>query len=175
MTTLIILLSAVVLFFSYTIWAIIKIGFIPNSWSDTYYELGKNGRTWQVFMVLMGFLFFGLTLELLDGYWFQFLGFFTSASIAFVGVAARFRRGTDMQALVHYLAAYTAAGASLLLVILSAIFINWGVFTFPVFSSFICLSAYIVTRDPETKVFWAEYACFSWTFLLLIYLAIEKL
>ena len=78
MTTLIILLSAVVLFFSYTIWAIIKIGFIPNSWSDTYYELGKKGWTWQVFMVLMGFLFFGLTLELLDGYWFQFLGFFVS-------------------------------------------------------------------------------------------------
>lgn len=175
MLTLIILIAAVVLFFSYTIWAIKKIGFIPNSWSDVYYELKEKGWTWQVFMVLMGFLFFGLSLELLEGQWFQFLGFFVSAAIAFVGAAARFRHGTDLESRVHYGAAYTAAGASLVLVVLSAIFINWAAILFAAFCGLISFWWYKYNRNPKTKVFWAEYACFGWTFMLLISLAIERL
>lgn len=174
MTTLIILLTAVVLFFSYTIWALKKIGFIPNSWSDGFFELKEKGWTWQLFMVLMGILFFGLTLELLEGYFFQFLGFLVSISVAFVGAAARFRHGTDLESRVHYGFAYLAAGASLALIILSAIYISWIAAVFATVTALICLLWYKYRRNPKTKVFWAEYACFGWTFMLLVYLALQK-
>ena len=148
----------VLLFISYLIFILKKIGIkrLP-SLSHSYYELGKQGWIFQLTLVSMVFLLMPQLLELTPES-FQFVAFLTAAPLMFVGVAANFMDG-GMAKRVHYTAAYSSAGLSLLLVVLLAIFVNWVVIlTVPVAA----VVFYLFFKKYGQITFFMEMAAFAW-------------
>jgi hypothetical protein len=146
------------IFLAYLIFILKKIGIkkLP-SLSHSYYELGKQGWIFQLTLFSMVFLLMPQLLELTPES-FQFVAFLTAAPLMFVGVAANFMDG-GMAKKVHYTAAYTSAGLSLLLVILLAIFVNWAVIlTVPISAAIF----YLLFSKYVQITFFMEMAAFSW-------------
>jgi uncharacterized membrane protein YjjP (DUF1212 family) len=155
------------MFWIYTIWVIQLVGMQKlTSFSQTYYELEKIRDRYkylfQVVMLGMCFLFAIVMFQLTEGLWFQFVGAFTVLPIGFVGFAPRFEVGNMLERDVHFTAAYTSAGFSLIWVTLLAIYVNWHIaLTIPA-ASVVAFLLYKLT-GVHTKVWWAEMACFWWT------------
>ena len=146
------------IFLAYLIFILRKIGIkrLP-SLSHSYYELGKQGWMFQLTLISVVFLLMPKLLELTPES-FQFVAFLTAAPLMFVGVAANFMDG-GMAKKVHYTAACTSAGLSLLLVILLAIFVNWMVIlTVPIALA----TFYSLFKKYGQLIFFLEMAAFTW-------------
>jgi len=156
MTTL--YLIGLATFLSYTTFTIIKNG-ISSSFSDTYYQLGKLGWLFQLNMIILTFSLAPVILSLTEGYWWQFISFFTIAPIAFVGVAPLFKIEKSVERKVHFVAAAISAVASMIFISLSAIQIN-PLIWYALILSILTMSLFYVVDKFRNLVWWTEYICF---------------
>lgn len=164
MTTTLFFLAGLTTLIIFTLYIILKYGIQP-SFSDSYYALEKDkkgkGILFTITMVAMSFFFAVPMLEISAGYWWQFISFFAIVPIAFVGVAAQFRAG-GLTKETHMKAAKMSALFSFIWVVLCGIYINQTVLlTIPV--SVALMAAIWLLSGRTNKVWWAEYACFTWT------------
>ena len=115
---------------------------VPDSISETYYTLSPIG--FQVMMIVVAILTVIGLLEITDGRWYQFLGFFIGAGLLFVGAAPRFK---SYERQVHF------GGASVTMIsalVLSCLY----------FSPWI-LSIWLLCplRVYKSKLLWTELLC----------------
>ncbi len=116
----------------------------PKSISDTYYYLGfnktetslikhgeecqlrdmsckkfnkKKAAIFQIWLTVVAMLCLPYTLEITEGYWFQFLCFFAIASLIYVAAAPNFKFN-DMQNKIHTIAASISAICAMTVIIL---------------------------------------------------------
>lgn len=169
MTAFIILfLIATFTLVAFSAFILVKAGILP-SFSDSYYVLERKKAGYKyLFQICLVVTSFALTPVMLQFTpdWCQFLAFFTTAPIAFVGLAPRFRMGGngkpeyEIERTVHMKAAKISGVASFLWVIAVAASISWDIaLTIPV-AAFLAYAGYAVSGQ---KVWWAEMACFAWT------------
>lgn len=168
-TTAVVFTVALVIFLSYSVFIYVRFDILP-SLSASYYaleDLKKGlGFVFQGVMAVVGFLMTYVSLQVTDGYWFQFLSFLTTAPILFVAAAPKFKSQGDTKTLeagVHGKSATMSAIMSLLLVMALSIYSDpkliWNVPTMVVPAALL----YLLT-GKDTKIYWAEYACFGWFF-----------
>lgn len=147
----------------FTLHVINKVGVIP-SFSDSYYELKKQGWMFQLNMVILTFSLTPVMLEVSVGQWWQFLAFFAIAPIAFVGLAPKFKPKKSLERDVHMTAAKLSAVFSFLWVVMAGFDINKLVWLTIPFSIFFMFVEYLI-NGKKNKIWWAEFACFAWTLL----------
>lgn len=155
-------------FFSLFFYVVAKFGFI-SSWSEMYYKLEKQGWIFQVVMVFLGMASGALMFQLSEGYWFQFVGLFAAFPICFVGVAPRFSfvDGLELEREVHFFAAKLSGVASIIWIILMAIYVAPILALSIPISALICFIAYKIFGR---EIWWIEMAAFFSVFLVFGYL-----
>lgn len=85
-TQIIMVLISILVAVAYLAVATWKDGALPDSISAMVYSFGKAGRwTWTLWLWTVTFLFTPALLDALEGNPFQFIGFFTVASLMFCG------------------------------------------------------------------------------------------
>jgi len=169
MTAFIILFAiAAVTLIAFTAFVMYKTGILP-SFSDSYYSLQRKKPFYKyLFQICLVVTSFSLTPVMLQftPEWCQFLAFFTTAPIAFVGLAPRFRIGNngkpefEIERSVHMKAAKVSGIASSLWVIAVSVSINLLLLiTIPACG----IIAYALYMKHGNKIWWAEMAAFAWT------------
>ncbi len=139
---------------------------IPESLSDTYYLWKeKNGKGWLfcLMMYLVVAFMMPAWITLSEGSNFQFLSFLAPASIAFVGLAPKFK-DADLEKLVHTLSAIVAAVASMVWVVLVTPY--WAAIT--VFSVIYLIKACWTKTYRSGRIYWLEQIAFCSTFTAAI-------
>lgn len=148
-------------FLLYTIYYLVRWG-IPPSFSHTYL---KTGLLFQWVMFTTGGMIGSLIWMATNDQWWSFLGLFVAFPIMLVGAAPVFFLG-GLEASLHYKGAYIAAIASLLIVVLSAIYFNWVLaLIIPICIIFAALGYYF--NDMKNGTWWWEWAAFGWMFGVL--------
>lgn len=139
---------------------------IPESLSDTYYHYKKKWNIGWVFSAMM-YLVVGFMMPawitMSEGSDFQFLSFLAPASIAFVGLAPKFK-DADLEKLVHTLSAIVAAVASMVWVVLVTPY--WA--AIPVFSVIYLIKACWTKTYRSGRIYWLEQIAFCSTFTAAI-------
>ena len=120
-------------------------------------------------MVFLGMASGALMFQLSEGYWFQFVGLFAAFPICFVGVAPRFSfvDGLELEREVHFFAAKLSGVASIIWIILMAIYAA------PILALSIPISAiicFIAFKIWGREIWWIEMAAFFSVFLVFEYL-----
>lgn len=157
---------SIIIFVLYTLIIGLKYGILP-SLSDSYYALGKRG--W-IFQVMLGTVSFLMMLSLLDatyGKGFQIFAFLTTVPLIFVAAAPKFKNptGKSIESGVHGKSAMLSAISSLILVLCYGILYNpIAYITVIIGVGFAGLGYY--ANEGKNRLYWAEYACFIWLFLL---------
>ena len=120
-------------------------------------------------MVFLGIASGALMFQLSEGYWFQFLGLFAAFPICFVGVAPRFGfvEGLELEREVHFFAAKLSGVASIIWIILMAIYVAPILALSIPISALICFAAYKIFGR---EIWWIEMAAFFSVFLVFGYL-----
>lgn len=172
MTTLILILSAIILFTAYNAVSIKKFG-IPESLSNTFYLWnGIKKQLGYIFTGMMG----GLTFTLLPAWlevgnqvssWSSYLNcliFFACGSIMFVGVAPAFRSDRT-EGLVHEISAKIAAACALIWCFV----VCYQIWYVPLACIIAVLIAGLCTRTfKECLIYWLEMMAFAATFVTII-------
>lgn len=139
---------------------------IPESLSNTYYLWKeKNGKGWLfcLMMYLVVAFMMPAWITLSEGSNFQFLSFLAPASIAFVGLAPKFK-DADLENFVHTLSAIVAAVASMVWVVLVTPY--WA--AIPVFSVIYLIKACWTKTYRSGRIYWLEQIAFCSTFTAAI-------
>ncbi len=139
---------------------------IPESLSNTYYLWKeKSGKGWLfcLMMYLVVAFMMPAWISLSEGSNFQFLAFLAPASIAFVGLAPKFKDG-DLENKVHTISAIIAAACSLAWVALVTPY--WWVIL--VWLGFIALAAILTSSYKTAYTYWLEQIAFGSTFTAAI-------
>lgn len=163
---LIVYLIAVLAFLTYAAFVLRVVGIQP-SWSHTYYALGKV-KSWykylfQALMAGLMFLLLPVVAAVTAGQWWQFVGLFVLFPIGLVGAAPRFiTKEKDLEKGVHSGGAYISAAASIIWVVLVSIYLHPHAWILIPNCAFISFLLYKLSSHPNTKLWWAEWAGFSW-------------
>ena len=150
----------------------IKLFGIPNSLSNTFY-LYKQKKEWMrilfpIMMVLLVVFLMPAWLEISAASALQFLAFFASGGILFVGTAPAFM-SSDLENKVHTYSAIVAAVFALLWVI----FVSKAWFMIPIWFAVIALIAWLTKTWKSALIYWLENVAFMSTFTsILIYFLI---
>lgn len=104
-------ITSLLLVIGFSIFACIRIGYIPDCLSRTYYLLPSHGWLFQIAMIAGGMALLPAWLEVSPTAW-QFLVFLSCAGIMFVGAAPMFLRSP--QTFIHYGATIIAALSAIL-------------------------------------------------------------
>ena len=169
--TLICILTAILIYAIYNLMAIKFFG-VPKSLSDTYY-LYKNKKKWTrvlfpIMMVSMVAFLMPAWLEISAASALQFLAFFASGGILFVGTAPAFM-SSDLENKVH---TYSAIGAAVF-ALLWVIFVSKAWFMIPIWFVVIALIAWLTKTWKSALIYWLETVAFMSTFTsILIYFLI---
>lgn len=134
---------------------------IPPSLSEGYYILQdkiKHGHIFTYWAFLTSILGAVVVLELSEGQWFQFLGFFAVAALGFVGASPIFKN-TGMQRNIHSYGAAISAAAIILWLILMGDF---------VLVAFVFALAWYWIKNKGNRIFWLEIATFLSLFIALL-------
>lgn len=148
-------LPSEVMLWLYTI-AVIWLFRVPPSYSETYY-LFRNIRPWmgRLFTLFCWVICVGAgasMIELSEGEWYQFLGFFAMVGLGLVGTAAVFKTDAS-QRRAHYVGAAICAAAASLWIVFSG---YWWVLPF-----WLLLAAVGVKITGRDKwLFWGELVLF---------------
>lgn len=148
------------LFIAYVAYAIIQIKSVPDSISDTYYQLEKRNRPkwlFQIAMVVPAMLLLPAWLDCSNES-IQCLTFLSCAGLSFVGVAPLFK--LEFEGKVHYISAAICGGCAVLWLVLS------GMWYFP---ALFFLSAIVLACKYSKLMFWAECAAFASTFIGVLF------
>lgn len=139
---------------------------IPESLSNTYYLWSeKNGKGWlfPLMMYAVVALMMPAWISLSEGSNFQFLAFLAPASIAFVGLAPKFK-DSQLESRVHTVSAIIAAVCSLAWVALVTPY--WWVML--IWLGFIALAAILTSSYKTAYTYWLEQVAFLSTFTAAI-------
>lgn len=161
MAYLILTLLSLAAFGVYLTYSLIKIGRVPQSFSSTYYLLGRTGKWFTVVMFAMAFLILPGLVEVTPDPW-RIVAFLCPAAIAFVGAAPEFKITFALK--VHQTAAIIAAVMGILWVV----FFSGHWWVLPVS---LVLAGYLAHRTmtvDDCKVFWLEMVAFSSVYTALI-------
>lgn len=151
------------LIFGFGIWACIRIGYMPDCLSRTYYLLPSHGWMFQAAMIAGGIALLPAWLYVSPTSW-QCLAFLSCAGIMFVGAAPMFLRAP--QTVIHYTATVIAA--------LSAIV--WSIFA--ITYGWIALAVLLIIatgctlKIPGKALFFFEMAAFLTIYINILILLI---
>lgn len=163
------LISVLIAFAIYLIYngIVIKLFGIPNSLSNTFY-LYKQKKEWMriffpIMMVLLVAFLMPAWLEISAASALQFLAFFASGGILFVGTAPAFM-SSDLENKVH---TYSAIGA-VAFALLWVIFVSKAWFMIPIWFAVIALIAWLTKTWKSALIYWLETVAFMSTFTSII-------
>lgn len=154
---------SLLLILGFTVWACIRIGYMPDCLSRTYYLLPSHGWIFQAAMIAGGIALLPAWLEVSPTAW-QFLAFLSCAGIMFVGAAPMFLR--KPQTAIHYTATVIAALSAMV----------WSVFA--VSYGWIALTVLLLTATgltlklPKKALFLFEMAAFMTVYINILILLI---
>lgn len=158
--------------FIFVLYNIITLSFfgVPQSLSMSYYLFKDKCNCGYVFPIMMylvaGFMMPAwISLSVTSP--FQFLSFLAPASILFVGTAPAFLSG-GIEKMVHQIAAYLAAGFSLLWIILVTPY--WWIIL--LWLGLIAILAFCSNTYKTSYIYWLEWIAFGSTFLSTILFSI---
>lgn len=159
------LISVLIAFAIYLVYngIAIKLFGIPYSLSDTFY-LYKQKKEWMriffpIMMVLLVVFLMPAWLEISAASALQFLAFFASGGILFVGTAPAFM-SSDLENKVH---TYSAIGA-VVFALLWVIFVSKAWFMIPIWFAVIALIAWLTKTWKSALIYWLENVAFMSTF-----------
>jgi hypothetical protein len=171
MWKLILVLTAIILYFIYNI-AVLILFKTPFSLSETYYLFSNYNPKLKILfpsiMIGIASLLLPAWLEISAGNVLQFLAFFAAAGLLFVGTAPAFM-SSDLENKVH---TYSAIG-SVIFALLWVIFVSKTWFMIPIWFAVIALIAWLTKTWKSALIYWLENVTFMSTFTsILIYFLI---
>ena len=163
------LISVLIAFAIYLVYngITIKLFGIPNSLSNTFY-LYKQKKEWMriffpIMMLLLVVFLMPAWLEISAGSALQFLAFFASGGLLFVGAAPAFMR-SDLENNVH---TYSAIGA-VVFALLWVIFVSKAWFMILIWLAVIALIAWLTKTWKSALIYWLENVALMSTFTSII-------
>ena len=150
------MIASLIILFGYLCYVVAKFG-IPQSISDTYYLLGKQGWLFQLALAATAFCVVPSLIDASTEYT-KFLAFLACAGLAFVSAAPLFKM--ELEGKVHFTSAYICCGSLVL----------WQIFNT---SWLIPLSCFALVAIPMLKdkkyMWWLEIATIVSAYVSLIW------
>ena len=156
---MILALISLALLTAYLIYAIRQIKSVPDSISDTYYQLEKRDCPKWLFQLTMVAAAYVMLPAWIDqsNVNIQFLAFLSCAGLTFVGMSPLFK--LKLEGKVHYVSAAICGGCAVLWLILS------GMWYLPALFFFVAI---VLAYRWSRLMFWVECAAFASTYAGLI-------
>lgn len=150
------MIASLIILFGYLAFVVAKFG-IPQSISDTYYLLGKQGWLFQLALAATAFCVVPSLIDASSENT-KFLAFLACAGLAFVSAAPLFKM--ELEGKVHFTSAYICCGSLVL----------WQVFNTSWIIPLVCfaLVAYPMLKDKK-YMWWMEIATIVSAYVSLIF------
>ena len=152
------MIASLIILFGYLAFVVAKFG-IPQSISDTYYLLGKQGWLFQLALAATAFCVVSSLIDASSENT-KFLAFLACAGLAFVAAAPLFKM--ELEGKVHFTSAYICCGSLVL----------WQVFNTSWLIPLVCFALVVIPMLKDRKyMWWMEIATIASTYISLIFFA----
>ena len=152
------MIASMVIIFGYLCYVVAKFG-IPQSISDTYYLLDKQGWLFQLALAATAFCVVPSLIDASSENT-QFLAFLACAGLAFVSTAPLFKM--ELEGKVHFTSAYICCGCLVL----------WQVFNTSWLIPLVCFALVAIPLLKDRKyMWWIEIATILSAYVSLIFFA----
>ena len=150
------MIASLIILFGYLCYVVAKFG-IPQSISDTYYLLGKQGWLFQLSLASTAFCVVPGLIDASSEYT-KFLAFLACAGLAFVSAAPLFKM--ELEGKVHFTSAYICCGSLVL----------WQVFNTSWIIPLLCFALVVYPMLKDRKyMWWLEIATIVSAYVSLIF------
>ena len=152
------MIASLIILFGYLACVVAKFG-IPQSISDTYYLLDKQGWLFQLALAATSFCVVPSLIDASTEYT-KFLAFLACAGLAFVAAAPLFKM--ELEGKVHFTSAYICCGSLVL----------WQIFNTSWIVPLVCFALVSIPMLKDRKyMWWMEIATIVSAYVSLIFFA----